>query len=118
VSALLPPERDRGGLRWVGGGAVAAAVAYVLTAACCLPLVLGVAAGATVAARFGFLARYQPYLGGIALLLVAVAFYRAYRRPGRSAGECAPARPGIALWLLAVAVLVLLTAPFWMPGPG
>jgi mercuric ion transport protein len=118
VSAPLPRERGRGGPRWAAGGALAAAVAYVLTLACCVPVALGVA-GAAVAGLSGFLAPYQPYLAGVALLLLGVAFYRAYRRPGRCAGECAPAaRPPLALWLLAAAVLVLLTAPFWMPGRG
>ena len=118
MSAPLRLERGRGGSRWAGGAALAAAVAYVLTAACCVPVALGVA-GATVAGLSGFLGPYQPYLGGVALLLLAVAFYRAYRQPGRCTGDGAPAaRPPLALWLLAAAVLVLLTAPFWMPGRG
>ncbi|HXO20866.1 MAG TPA: mercuric transporter MerT family protein [Thermoanaerobaculia bacterium] len=106
--------RAASGPRLAGGGALAAALAYFLTALCCLPVALG-ATGAALAGVAGFLGPYQPLLAGIALLLLAVAFYRAYRRPTVCvAGQCPPARSRAALWFFAVAVLLLLTARFWI----
>lgn len=108
------PIESSSDLRLAGGGALAVALAYSLTALCCLPVAFG-AAGAVLAGLAGFLGPYQPYLAGIALLLLGVAFYRAYRRPTPCAdGHCPPARSRRAAWFFAAGVLVLLTSRFWL----
>ncbi|HEY0782256.1 MAG TPA: mercuric transporter MerT family protein [Thermoanaerobaculia bacterium] len=108
-------DRTPMGLNLAGGGAFAAALAYSLTALCCLPVAFG-AAGAALAGVAGFLDPFEPYLAGISLFFLAIAFYRAYRHPTDCAAgrPCPPARPRKALWLIAVAVLVLLTSRLWI----
>jgi mercuric ion transport protein len=109
------------------GGLITALLASV----CCLgPLVLaalGVGVGATgfLAGTAGFLKAllpYRPAFIGVTVLLLAVSFYLAYRKPKSAVcavGEvCAPgAMSGsnwTLLWGLAVLALALILAPYWV----
>lgn len=99
------------------GGAVLAAAAASL---CCIgPLVfvmlgLGAFGAATV------FDTAQPYLLGVAVLLLAFGFYRAYFRP---AAACAPDEAcatkkvnrasRIALWIAALAVITFVLSPYY-----
>lgn len=108
------------------GGLVAAFFASI----CCIgPVVfaaLGVGIGATgfLAGTAGFLKAllpYRPVFIGLTMLLLGISFYQAYRRPKSvcAPGEvCASGATNGAhrtlLWVLAVLVLVLILAPYWL----
>lgn len=99
------------------GGSLAAALA---ASACCIgPLVIALvgigSAGAALA-----VAPYRPYLLGLAVLLLAGAFYVTYRRTRPACepeGSCAlPAasrRNRILLWISAALVLLAATFPYY-----
>ncbi len=109
------------------GGLITALLASI----CCIgPVVfaaLGVGVGATgfLAGTAGFLKVLLPYRPGfivLTLILLAISFYPAYRKPQSAVcapGEvCAPGATSGAnrtvLWVLAVLALVLLLAPYWL----
>ncbi|HVT60705.1 MAG TPA: hypothetical protein VHR45_20200 [Thermoanaerobaculia bacterium] len=98
----------------LGGGAMAAAAGYALATLCCLPFAAG-ALGVALAANGAFLAPYRLYLGGLALLLLAPAFFRSYRGRSSSAGDGAPDARRWRLWLVSLGVAALLLAPLWTP---
>lgn len=99
-------------------GAVGAAVA---ASVCCIgPLVLaliGLGGGALLLK----LEPYRPYFLAVTALVLAGAFYLTYRRPPVESCEpgsaCAsqPSRRGqeIALWIVAVVVLLLAAFPYY-----
>lgn len=100
---------------WLGAGAVAAAVGASL---CCILPVAVALLGVGSAALAAELEPLRPWMTGATLLLLAYAFYRAYRPEPCEPGEsCAvPASRGrqrIALWLATVAALALLTFPYY-----
>lgn len=105
--------------RWTGLGGVAAAAGAALGWICCLPLFAGAAGvAAATAGAASWLAPLRPWLGGAALLLLAFAFYHAYRREDCPDGAVCAAprrrrRTRLLLWIAAVAVLLLLTLPRW-----
>ena len=85
---------------------------------CCLPFATGII-GAGVAAFGAQFAPLQPYLAGVSIAFLAYAFFQAYR-PGAAScvGEsCEPSSSmryrRMALWLVAVTVVLLLTATWW-----
>ena len=106
-------------------------VAAFLASLCCIgPFVLAalsVGVGATgfwadTAGTLKGIVPYRPVFIGLAVLLLGVSFYLAYRKPKSAAcsqGEvCAPGAMSKAnrrvLWALAVLTLVLLLAPYWL----
>lgn len=106
---------------WGLAGAVLAAIA---ASACCVGpfvlLLLGVS-GAWIGG-LSALEPFRPYLTGLTLAMLGLAFYRVYRAP-RTA--CAPGRPcatrgygrrtKVTLWISAAAVLGLLASPHVLP---
>lgn len=113
IAAASPNRSGRGGAITAGGAILAA----VLSSACCwLPLLL-LAFGASAAGVAGFFERYRPVLLGATAVLLACAFYFAYRKPACAPGEpCAMPNPGlrrfnkVAIW--AVTVMVIAFAAF------
>ena len=117
----------KGGTTTMVSGLVAAFFASI----CCIgPVVfaaLGVGMGATgfLAGTAGFLKvllPYRPVFIGLAMLLLGISFYLAYRRPKSAvcaSGEvCVPGTLSGAnrtvLWVLAVLALVLIFTPYWL----
>lgn len=104
--------------KWTTLGTIGAAL---LASSCCIgPLVLaGLGLGAVGVA--GALERFRPLFIVIALAILGVGFYLTYRkRPTECQdGVCtsrASSRWGrIALWIVAVVVLVILFFPNWSP---
>lgn len=108
------------------GGLIAALLASV----CCIgPVVfaaLGVGVGATgflagTAAALKVLLPYRPAFIGLALVLLGVSFYLAYRRPtiaGVSCQGCVPASGfrlnRLLLWIITLFVVALVLAPYWL----
>lgn len=109
------------------GGLVASFFASV----CCIgPVIfaaLGVGVGATgsLAGMAGFmktLLPYRPIFISLTMILFAIGFYSAYRKP--PSAVCAPGAvctPGAMsrehralLWVLAALALVVILAPYWL----
>ena len=100
------------------GGALAAASTAAATIFCCLPFAAGVV-GAGVAAFGARLAPLRPYLTGVSLALLALAFFQAYR-PGAAScrgEECDAGRPRrylrATVWVVGILVALLLTSTWW-----
>ena len=99
-------------------GALSTAGTVAATIFCCLPFATGIV-GAGVAAYGARFAPLQPYLAAVSVGLLAYSFYQAYRPSAAvCVGEsCDVPRSlryrRIALWLVAVIVCLLLTAPWW-----
>ena len=99
-------------------GAVVAAVAA--SACCILPLILGVASAGTLGLSAA-LTPYRPYLIGLTLLILGVAFYLTYRPAKGTAcateGECARGTAGasrvarVSLWAVAAFTLAIMAYP-------
>ncbi len=113
------------GTTTMAGGIVAALLASI----CCIgPVVfaaLGVGATGFLVGTAGFLKAllpYRPIFIGLTVILLAISFYLAYRRPSHAV--CVPGdvcAPGVVsrenralLWVLAVLALVLILAPYWL----
>ena len=84
---------------------------------CCLPLATGVV-GAALAAFGARLMPLQPLFVGLSLSSLAYSFYQAYRTGATcSADGChvptALRRRRLVLWLVAFAVVAMLTANLW-----
>ena len=101
-----------------GVGALGAAGTVAATIFCCLPFATGII-GAGVAAFGARFAPLQPYLAAASLVSLGYAFYQAYR-PG--AVVCIGDRCHVpsslryrrlTVWIMAVIVVLLLTASFW-----
>lgn len=110
----------------VGGSFVAALMASVASAACCvLPLALTVAGlGGAFLAHLTLLVRLEPYLVGFAGLSVAAAWLwlvRQWLRPTTAAACACPERPGwplvALLGLATAATAIALARPLW-EGPA
>ena len=109
---------------------VAGLVAAFLASLCCIgPLVfaaLGVGAGVTglLADTAGFLKAllpYRPLFIGLAMVLLGVSFYTAYRQPAVGDASCractsaSGVRPNRwLLWILAGLAMALVLAPYWL----
>ncbi|HKZ52639.1 MAG TPA: mercuric transporter MerT family protein [Candidatus Acidoferrales bacterium] len=106
---------------WTSVGALLPAGAAFLTASCCLPLGLGVLGLSS--ATLSQLIPLRPYLLGLTVALLAVAFYQTYK-PVVTGEECAPGTAcptpvshrwqRIFLWAIAAVSLVLATLPYWI----
>jgi len=100
------------------GGALAAATTAAATILCCLPFAAGVL-GAGVAAAGAHLAPLRPYLTAVSLLFLAISFHQAYRAPVSCRTEGCDAGPPsrrylcVTVWVVAVLVVLLLTASWW-----
>lgn len=115
------------GVTWAG-----ALLASLLASLCCIgPLVfaaLGVGVGATgflagTAGALKVLLPYRPAFIGLALVLLGVSFYLAYRRPRTVRASCQGCVPAsgfrlnrLLLWIIAVFVVALILAPYWLEG--
>ena len=102
---------------WSELGAVTSAGTVAATIFCCLPFATGLL-GATMAAFGARFAPFQPYLIGLSIALLAYSFYQAYRPDPTCAGErCEIPRSvryrRIMVWLVAAAVVLLVTASWW-----
>lgn len=98
-------------------GSLTTAGTVAATIFCCLPFATGIV-GAGVAAFGARFAPLQPYLAGVSLAFLAYAFYQAYR-PGAvtCVGDACTVTAALryrrmALWIVAILVSALLTAPW------
>lgn len=102
---------------------VTGAIAALLASTCCLgPLVLVlIGFSGTWLARLSALAPYQPLFIAIALVSLAVAFPRLFRRAERCGpgplcrSPAARTAQRIGFILVALLLLVVITAPYTMP---
>src|SRR5918911_2377455 len=100
------------------GGAVAAAAAGSL---CCIGPLLFVVLGVGAFGASALFETLRPYLLGLAVLLLAFGFYRAYfRRVGTScapgaacASKSASRATRLSLWVSAFAVLAFTLSPYY-----
>ncbi len=106
------------GVRWLGIGAVLAAIGASL---CCVLPVVVVFAGIGSAAAGVMFEPYRPFFILLTVGLLGFAFYSAYRPQST---ECAPGescavpenrrRQRALLWIVAVVSLLLLTFPYYI----
>jgi mercuric ion transport protein len=102
-------------------GALLSALGVFASWLCCLlPLTLG-AAGVGASALGSRLQPYRPVFAAFTVVLLAGAFYQAYRpRSEACAAEAVCARPHgrraqrLAVWLAALLAVLLMTAPYWL----
>jgi mercuric ion transport protein len=100
------------------GGAVAAAAAASL---CCIGPLVFVVLGLGAFGASAFFETLRPYLLGVAVLLLAFGFYRAYFRRGDTAcapGEACSTKPAsratrASLWISALAILAFALSPYY-----
>ena len=99
-------------------GALASAGTVAATMLCCLPFATG-AIGASLAAAGAQFEPIRPYLTVVSLACVAFMLVETYRPHAARCGPdgCTIVRPTIGrqivVWLLTIAVVLLLTAPWW-----
>lgn len=103
ASQSIPPKQGKTGLFVSLGASVMAVIAGI---GCCgLPVLSGFLT--TVGVGSGFLASlqpFQPYLIGLALVVLAFEFYKAYRP--RKADECCSSKgKKVALWVITVLLI-------------
>ena len=103
--------------RWSEVGALTSAGTVAATILCCLPFATGII-GASVAALGARFVRFQPYLIGVSLSLLAYSFYQAYRRDATCAADGCDVpksvrRRRITLWFVSIVVVGFLTANWW-----
>jgi hypothetical protein len=102
--------------RWAQMGAVTTVGTVAAGILCCLPFATGVF-GATLAAVGARFEPWRPYLTAISVGLLACAFFLSYRRNATTCetGACDTAPNArtrrLVVWLVAIVVIVLLTAP-------
>jgi len=114
------PAQSRSALRaagWSGLGGLAAALAATAGWICCLPFAAGLA-GLAAAAGSPVVTTARPWLIALSLGLLAVGFWKAYRRePCADEAACAtPRRRRLVrtfLWLAALLVLLLISLTRW-----
>jgi copper chaperone CopZ len=99
------------------GGSVAAAIAASL---CCVGPLLAVLLGVGTFSAAAVFAAIRPYLLGVAGLLLAIGFYRAYfRRQECAPGEACATKPinragHAGLWIVSVLVLAFALSPYYL----
>jgi hypothetical protein len=104
--------------RWAEVGALGAAGTVAATFFCCLPFATGII-GAGVAAFGARFAPFQSYLVTLSLASLAYAFYQAYRpRAAACIGQACELPSSVrdrrvTVWVMAVIVVLLLTASWW-----
>ncbi len=121
IASSQSSEQPRGTGFLATGGGMAAALA---AASCCvLPLaftLLGIS-GAWMA-NLRALSPYQPYLIGLAVLLLGYGFYQVYRSQPACAEGDACARPfpnrlvKSGLWVGAIIIVIAASFTFWFPA--
>src|SRR5262245_14229392 len=104
-------------ISWSELGALTSAGTVAATLLCCLPFATGIMS-AGLAAAGARLAPFRPSLGVLSLAMLAYAFYHAYRPdPPCASKQCDdPSSLRIrraVLWVVAVVVIVFLTASWW-----
>ena len=102
---------------WLGAGTVLAAIGASL---CCILPIAVVILGFGSAALASQLEPFRPFLVGLTVVLLGIAFYQAYK-PKKT--ECAPGescavpeqqrRRKIVVWIIAVLALALVTFPYY-----
>jgi mercuric ion transport protein len=117
------PGRQARGARQIllSLGALFSALGVFTSWLCCLlPFTLG-AAGIGASALGSRLQPYRPLFTGLTVVLLAGAFYQAYRpRSEACAADAVCARPRgrraqrIAVWTAAWLAILLMTAPYWV----
>lgn len=124
-ASFLRPQLDDG-LDKPGGNrllAVGGLIAALGAASCCvLPLVLlTLGVGGAWMGSLTALAPYEPYFMGVAVAVLAYAFWRVYRRPENCAegSECASPRSNgmtkAALWVATLLVIAAAAFPYAAP---
>jgi len=113
-----PGTRESTGVRWLGIGAVLAAIGASL---CCVLPVVVVFAGFGSAAAGAMFEPFRPFFIVLTVGLLSFGFYQAYRP---QTTECAPGescavpenrrRQRVMLWVVAVLALLLLTFPYYI----
>ncbi len=99
------------------GGSVAAAIAASL---CCIGPLLAVLLGVGTFSAAAVFAVIRPYLLGVAGLLLAIGFYRAYfRRQECAPGETCATKPinrasRAGLWIVSALVLAFALSPYYL----
>ncbi len=101
--------------KWSALGAVGSGIGVALSWLCCLPF--AAALGASVSAAGAALTPYQPYMALMSVSLLGVAFVQTMRslrcENGESCPPLSPRRRWLFLAVVTVAVVLLLTLPFW-----
>jgi hypothetical protein len=102
---------------WSDVGALTSGSVVVATIFCCLPFAAGVI-GTTIAGVGAQFEPYRPYLITISLVSLVYSFCGAYRRdPSCAVGICDVPRAvryrRVIVWIVAVLVLVCVTAQWW-----
>jgi hypothetical protein len=101
--------------KWSGFGAVGAAIGVALSWLCCLPFAAALGAGVTAAGAA--LTPYQPYLALVSVSLLGVALVQTIRSracdDGESCGPWSQGRRWLFLAVISVAVILLITIPYW-----
>ncbi len=97
-------------------GASAVLAAFGASLCCILPVAVAVL-GVGSAALGAKLEPFRPWFAGLTVILLAFAFYQAYRPIECAPGEsCAVAanrrRQRILLWIVAIAALALMAFPY------
>ncbi|GMT42684.1 MAG: hypothetical protein IEMM0002_1095 [bacterium] len=91
-----------------------------LAAACCLGPVLFALLGIGGIGLIANIAQYRTPLMALSFLLLATAFYFAYRKPEECGAECPPSAGNrlnkIIVWVAAVLLLVFIGLPYFAGG--
>src|SRR5215469_14186036 len=101
-------QRNKAGSKTTIAASLAALGSVIAASSCCLPLLPFLLAAGT-AGTSAFLSRFRPYLLVVSVLLIAFAFYQAWRakqcnrRPGRISTAL--------LWFSAFVVFVFIFFP-------
>jgi copper chaperone CopZ len=108
------------------GASVGSVLAAVGASACCWVPLLALAFGTSAGGASAFLERWRPWLIGLAIVLLGLAFYSVYFRQWRPSryetGCCAPRRDRlrafnqVMIWGSTVMVAGLILLPKWGPA--
>lgn len=97
-------------------GALVAALGVAASWLCCLPLAVGIV-GAGAAGLGAFLTPLRPYLNGLTLAFLGLAFFQVYGPQSRPGADCECRkrlfRRRLIVWATAVIALLLMTFSSW-----
>ena len=93
-------------------GAVLEALGSAASWFCCLPFVIGALGAGTAATWLG---SARPYMNGLTVVLLGLAFFQAYRPAARCCKEDEPRRRRhrMVLWGSTVIAATFLATPYW-----